>query len=72
MINIDKETIDTIAGWASLALLCAGSFAIGHLFGEDTNTVNESAMKVAEANGYLKCLTDTLETVKECSKETTN
>ena len=72
MINIDKETVDTIAGWASLAFLCAGSFAIGHVVGYYSNNINEEAKKAAEATGYLQCLTDTLEALKECSQETTN
>lgn len=72
MINIDKETIDTIGGWASIALLCAGSFAIGHLVGDYSSSINEETKKAAEATGYLQCLTDTLEALKECSQETTN
>lgn len=72
MINVNKETVDTIAGYASLALLCAGSFVVGHTIGKYTSNVDEQAIKAAEGVGYLKCLTDALETLKDCSKETTN
>lgn len=70
MINVNKETVDTIAGWASLALLCLGSFVAGHTIGKYTSTVDEQALKAAEGIGYLECMTDVVNTVKEVSKQT--
>ena len=70
MINVNKETVDTIAGWASLALLCAGSFIAGHTIGKYTSTVDEQAIKAAEGIGYLKCMTEVFEMVKETSAKT--
>lgn len=72
MINVNKEIVDTITSSVALALLCAGTFAIGAFIGKYTSDVDENAIKAAEAAGYLKCLTDALETLKDCSKETTN
>lgn len=70
MINVNEKTVDTIAGWASLALLCAGSFAAGHTIGKYTSTIDEPAINTAKAVGYLECMTDVVNTVKEVSKKT--
>lgn len=70
MINVNKETVDTIAGWASLALLCAGSFVVGHTIGKYTSTIDEQAINAAKAVGYLECMTEVVNTVKEVSKKT--
>ena len=67
IINVNKETVDTIAGWASLALLCAGSFVAGHTIGKYNSTIDEQALKAAEGIGYLECLTEVFKTVKEVS-----
>ena len=70
MINVNKETIDTIAGWASLAAFCVGSFVAGHAIGKNTSTVDEQALKAAEGIGYLECMTEVFKTVKEVSDKT--
>lgn len=70
MINVNEETVNTIAGWASLALLCVGSFVVGHTIGKYTRTVDDQAIDAAKAVGYLKCMNDVFDTVKEVSKKT--
>lgn len=70
MINVNEETVNAIAGWASLAALCVGSFVVGHTIGKYTSTVDEQAINAAKAVGYLECMTDFVSTVKEISKKT--
>lgn len=70
MINVNKETVDTIVGWSSLALLCAGSFVVGHTIGKYTSTIDEQAINTAKAVGYLECMNEVVKTVKEVSKKT--
>ena len=67
MINVNEETVDTIAGWAALAAFCVGSFVVGHTIGKYTSTVDEQSINAAKAVGYLECMTAVLDTVKEAS-----
>lgn len=70
MINVKEETVDTIAGWAALAAFCVGSFAVGHTIGKYTGTIDEQTINAAKAVGYLECMNEVVNTVKEVSKKT--
>lgn len=70
MINVSEETVNAIAGWATIAAFCVGSFAVGHTIGRYTSTIDEQALNSAKAVGYLECMTEVVNTVKEVSEKT--
>lgn len=65
MINVNEETINAIAGWATIAAFCVGSFVVGHTIGKYTSTIDESEIEAAKAVGYLECMNDFVKTVEE-------
>lgn len=70
MINVNEDTANIIAGWATIAAFCVGSFVVGHTIGKYTSTIDEQAIDAAKAVGYLECMNEVVKTVKEVSKKT--
>ena len=70
MINVNEDTVNIIAGWATIAAFCVGSFVVGHTIGKYTSTIDDQAINTAKAVGYLECMTEVVNTVKEVSKKT--
>ena len=64
MINVNEDTINTIAGWATIAAFCVGSFVVGHTIGKYTSTIDEQAINAAKAVGYLECMSEVVSTGK--------
>lgn len=70
MINVNKDTVNIIAGWATIAAFCVGSFVVGRTIGKYASTIDKQAINTAKAVGYLECMTDVVNTVNEVSKKT--